>query len=65
MNRATRALLEQLAEQHDTSEAARRAWLIVADTEPDDHARTVARERAARCERRLVHLDRLLRRAAA
>lgn len=64
MNAQVLAELEDLMAQQLEQLAEQRRHSIAADTATDSVARYVARERAARCERRLVTLDRLLRHRA-
>lgn len=65
MKRATHELLTSLLEQQEHNAAALRAWRIVADGADTPHERDIARQRADRCERRLVQLDRMVRHTAA
>lgn len=61
MTRADLHQLEALMDEMVERIAEQRAHLVTSDSSTDSVARHVARERAARCERRLVILDRLLK----
>lgn len=53
--------LESIEEQRRVNAHSQRMYLIIADSATTAEEREIARERAFRCERRLVLLDRLLR----
>lgn len=65
MTRAELHELDDLIDEMSERQAEQRAHLIAADTATDSVAIYVARQRAARCERRLILLERLIARLAA